>query len=177
MIVIDRVLQGEFINPSTFLGALFYAAVFFMLTLLAIRSLRMALVPLQRKFLDRTAATFLGQLGQMGIYLMALILYAHVIPELRSLGTALLASVSVASIVLGLAAQNTLGNLIAGFSLLFYRPFQVGDAVQLTAPMGVEIGKIEDLTLGYTVIKTQEDRHIIVPNSVMASQAIIKPRD
>jgi small-conductance mechanosensitive channel len=177
MIIIDRVLRGEFVNPSTFLGALFYAVVFFTLTLLAIRSLRIALVPLQRKFLDRTAATFLAQLGQTAIYVMAVILYAHVIPELRSLGTALLASVSVVSIVLGLAAQNTLGNLIAGLSLLFYRPFQVGDSVQLTAPMGIEIGKIEDLTLGYTVIKTPEGRHIIVPNSVMAGQAIMKPRD
>ena len=108
MIVIDRVLQGEFINPSTFLGALFYAVVFFMLTLLAIRSLRMALVPLQRKFLDRTAATFLGHVGQAGLYVMALILVCACHTRLRSLGTALLASVSVASIVLGLAARPSL---------------------------------------------------------------------
>jgi small-conductance mechanosensitive channel len=74
-----------------------------------------------------------------------------------------------------LAAQNTLGNLIAGLSLLLYRPFQVGDSVQLTAPTGIEIGKVVDLTLGYTVIRTPEDRQIVVPNSVMANQAIIKP--
>jgi len=44
----------------------------------------------------------------------------------------------------------------------------------LTVPAGVQTGKIEDLTLGYTVIKTQENNEIVVPNSVMASQAIIK---
>jgi small conductance mechanosensitive channel len=178
MVIIERILRGEFINPSTFLGALFYALVFLMVTLLAIRSLRLALVPLQRRLIDRTPATFLSQLGQIFIYIMAFILYAlyaHVIPELRSLGTALLAGVSVASILLGLAAQNTLGNLIAGLSLLLYRPFQVGDSVQLTAPTGIEIGKVVDLTLGYTVIRTPEDRQIVVPNSVMANQAIIKP--
>ena len=96
------------------------------------------------------------------------------VPGLRSLGTALLAGASVASILVGLAAQSTLGNLVAGLSLLLYRPFQIGDSVQLTVPAWVQTGTIEDLTLGYTVIKTSEDREIVVPNSVMASQAIIK---
>ncbi len=67
--------------------------------------------------------------------------------------------------------QNT--HLTVGLSLLMYRPFEIGDSVQLTVPAGVQTGKIEDLTLGYTVIKTQEDCEIMVPNSVMASQAIL----
>jgi small-conductance mechanosensitive channel len=113
-------------------------------------------------------------MGDALIWAIALILYAHLIPELRSLGTALLTGVSVASILIGLAAQSTLGNFIAGLSLLLYRPFQIGDLVQLTVPSGVQIGTIEDLTLGYTVIKTPENHEIVVPNSVMASQAIIK---
>ena len=103
-----------------------------------------------------------------------MILYANVIPELHAFGTALLAGASVASVLVGLAAQSTLGNMIAGLSLLMYRPFQIGDSVQLTVPAGVQTGKIEDLTLGYTVIKTQENNEIVVPTSVMASQAIIK---
>jgi small-conductance mechanosensitive channel len=80
----------------------------------------------------------------------------------------------VISILVGLAAQSTLGNLIAGLSLLLYRPFQIGDPVQLTVPAGVQSGRIADLTLGYTIIKTRQDQEIVVPNSVMASQAIIK---
>ena len=50
----------------------------------------------------------------------------------------------------------------------------LGPTVQLTVPVGVQTGTIEDLTLGYTVIKTQANQEIVVPNSVMASQAIIK---
>ena len=57
-------------------------------------------------------------------------------------GTALLAGVSVASIVVGLAAQNTLSNLVAGFSLLLYRPFHIGDRVQLGTPRGASIGTV-----------------------------------
>jgi len=105
---------------------------------------------------------------------LALILYAYLIPELRSLGTALLTGASVVSVVIGMAAQSTLGNLVAGVSLLLYRPFRIGDSVRLTVPAGVEMGTIEDLNLGYTVIETEEKNQIVVPNRVMESQAIIK---
>ena len=76
---------------------------------------------------DRTGIQFVTQLSQALIYLGATVLYAHLVPVLPQLGTALLTGVSVASVVIGLAAQNTLGNVIAGFSLLLYRPFRIGD--------------------------------------------------
>ena len=79
----------------------------------------------------------------------------------------------MASIVLGLAAQNTLGNLIAGMTLLLYRPFQVGDRVQVTAPTGLETGIVEAITLGYTMLRTGDNRRIVVPNSVMANQVTV----
>ena len=52
------------------------------------------------------------------MYLCALVLWAHLVPLLRHLSTALLAGVSIASVVIGLAAQSTLGNVISGFALL-----------------------------------------------------------
>ena len=75
--------------------------------------------------------------------------------------------------MIGLAAQNTLGNVIAGISLLLYRPFVVGDRVQVSAPTGLEIGVVESITLGYTVLKTYDNRRVVVPNSAMASQVTI----
>jgi small-conductance mechanosensitive channel len=174
MTALERILSGEFINPDTLFGAIFYALVFLGLAWLSLRSLRVTLDRLEGGLLDRTTVKFLQRMGTALIWALAVVLYAHLIPELRSLGTALLTGVSVASILVGLAAQSTLGNLIAGLSLLLYRPFQIGDLVQLTVPAGVQTGRIEDLTLGYTVIKTPENYEIVVPNSVMASQAIIK---
>jgi small-conductance mechanosensitive channel len=174
MTTLERFLNGEFVNPGTVLGVIFYAVVFVALAWVGIRSLRIALTQLEGGLLDRTTVRFLRRMGGAFIWVFALILYANVIPELRAFGTALLAGASIASVLVGLAAQNTLGNLIAGLSLLLYRPFEIGDSVQLTVPAGVQTGTIEDLTLGYTVIKTQEDHEIVVPNSVMASQAIIK---
>lgn len=174
MTALERILSGEFVNPDTLFGAIFYALVFLGLAWVSLRSLRLTLERLEGGLLDRTTVKFLQRMGDALIWALAVVLYANLIPQLRSLGTALLTGVSVASILVGLAAQSTLGNLIAGLSLLLYRPFQIGDLVQLTVPAGVQIGKIEDLTLGYTVIRTPEHHEIVVPNSVMASQAIIK---
>jgi hypothetical protein len=69
-----------------------------------------------------------------------------------------------------LAAQNTLANLVAGISLLLYRPFNVGDRLQVMAPTGVETGQVESINLGYTVLMTDNKRRVVVPNSSMASQ-------
>ena len=172
--MVERILRGEFVDPDTLFGAIFYALLFLFVAWLGARSLRLVLVRLEEGLLDRTTARFLLRISLTLNWVLAFILYAHVIPELRSLGTALLTGVSVASIVIGIAAQSTLGNLVAGVSLLLYRPFRIGDSVQLTVPAGVQTGTVEDLNLGYTAIRTVDRQVIVVPNSVMASQAIIK---
>src|SRR5262245_22172356 len=174
MNLMERILHGEFVNPATLVGAIFYALLFLFLAWRGARSLRLALTRLEAGLLDRTRARFLRRMRLTLIWVLAVILYAHLIPELRSMGTALLAGASVASIVTGIAAQNTLGNLIAGVSLLLYRPFGIGDFVQLTVPSGVQKGVVEDLNLGYTIIRTGNDNVIVVPNSVMVSQALLK---
>ncbi len=174
---VEAIIRDSFLNPATLFGALFYAAVFLLFAWLAATGLRLAVKKALQKdvrgLIDRTAAPFLRQLAQIAVYVVALILYAHLIPALRSLGTALLTGASVASIVVGLAAQNTLGSLIAGVSLLLYRPFEVGDRVQIGAPTGVETGVVERLTLGYTILAAANNRRVVVPNSAMASQITI----
>jgi len=93
---------------------------------------------------------------------------------LLALGTALLAGVSIVSIVLGLAAQNTLSNLIAGLSLVLYRPIRVGDEVQLTTPRVLMTAKVELVSLGYTMLRDVGGDQIVVPNSVVATSVVIR---
>ena len=92
----------------------------------------------------------------------------------RFLGTALLTGVSVVSVVLGLAAQNTLGNLIAGLSLVLYRPFKVGDVLQVNTPRGVVTATVEQLALGYTSLRDADQQQVIVPNSVLAGSVVVR---
>jgi small conductance mechanosensitive channel len=174
---LDQLKHGAYADPSQPIGALVYAVVFAVLAWLIGRALRLALQRVLARdkwsYLDRTAVNFLAQLTQIGVWLFAFISYAHLVPALSRLGTAWLASVGVISVVLGLAAQNTLGNLIAGISLLLYRPFKVGDRLQVTAPTGLETGFVESLNLGYTVLKTDDNRRVVVPNSAIASQTTV----
>ncbi len=163
-----------FFNPGTLPGAVLYALLFLVLALLGTRLVRSLAARNAKYFPDRTVINFIAQLLQVVVFLLAIILYAQLVPALRAFGTALLAGVSIISIVVGLAAQSTLGNFISGLSLLIYRPFEVGDLVQLSTPQGVQTATVQSLTLGYTSLRTQDDQELIVPNSVMANTVLIK---
>jgi small conductance mechanosensitive channel len=123
--------------------------------------------------IDRTTISFAQQIATVVIWLMMIILYAHLIPQLRAVGTAMLAGAGVASVVIGLAAQSTLGNLVAGISMTIYRPFRLGDTLQIAAPTGTETGTVEKISLGYTTLRVQDGRSVVLPNSVAASQVAI----
>ncbi len=174
---LKQFVETQVLDPSAFFGAIFYAAVFiaaaWALGWLLKNVVTRAMERDHHGLVDRTAAPFVVQLLRVLLYVVALLLYVHLIPELRGIGTALLAGAGVASVVLGLAAQNTLGNLIAGMTLLLYRPFQVGDRVQVTAPTGLETGVVQVITLGYTILRTENNRRIVVPNSAMANQVTV----
>ena len=164
----------DFFNPATLPGAIVYALIFLLLAFLVARLVHMLVKRSMQHATDPTGFQFIDQFLQGTVYIIMAVLYAQLVPSLRSLGTALLASVSIVSIVIGLAAQSTLGNLIAGFSLLLYRPFRDGERVQLTTPRGLMTATIQSLTLGYTLLKDDEGSEIIVPNSVMASAVVIR---
>jgi len=163
------------LSPDTLGGALVYLLIFILIALLLSRALRAAVHGAMTRagHLDRTTISFLQQIGTAAIWVMVLILYAHLIPVLRAMGTALLAGASVASVVIGLAAQSTLGNLVAGVSITIYRPFRLGDKLLVAAPTGTETGTVELISLGYTTLRTFDGRSVVLPNSIAASQVTI----
>jgi small-conductance mechanosensitive channel len=167
----------NFHDPASLPGALLYGALLLVAAILGARGIRLFVARLvthgDNFRVDRTGLIFFSELGQALAYLGALGLYAYIVPPLHHLGTALLAGVSVASVVLGVAAQSTLGNLIAGFALLLYRPIRVGDRVQVSSPSGPLVGTIEALNLGYTFIRSADGACLIVPNSTMAGQVTV----
>lgn len=170
-------IYSELMNPSNPIGALFIGGLYFAVALIAARivgiwSRRLADHP--ALFVDKTSAKFVGQLLKLACFLFAAAFYAHTIPTLSKLGTALLASAGVLSIILGIAAQNTLGNLIAGIALLFYRPFGIGDVLVMNTPTGKETGTVKDFSLGYTKLLTEDNRWIIAPNSFVIATVLIR---
>jgi small-conductance mechanosensitive channel len=82
------------------------------------------------------------------------------------------------AVIFGLAAQQTLGNLIAGTVLLSARPFRVGERVRLQGgPLAGRIeGTVSSLGLLYTTFATGDDS-IMVPNSVVLNVAVLPLRE
>jgi small conductance mechanosensitive channel len=165
----------SFLKPDSLWGAIIYFVIFVFIALLISRILRAAVhASMTRKgHIDRTTISFLQQFGSVLIWVVVMILYAHLIPMLRSMGTALLAGAGVVSVVIGLAAQSTLGNLVAGISIAIYRPFRLGDTLQVTAPTGTDIGVVELISLGYTTLRAPDGHMIVLPNAIAASQVTI----
>jgi small-conductance mechanosensitive channel len=161
-------------DPQSLLGAVALAVTFLLLATALAALVRRAARRIEPHLSDVTGLAFASGLGQVLAYVIAFVLYAHLVPALRALGTALLAGVSVVSVVIGLAAQNTLSNLIAGLSLVLYRPVRVGDQVQLTTPTGLATATVELLSLGYTTLRDGDGNQILVPNSVMMSTVVIR---
>ncbi len=177
MHLFDQIKTGGLTDPSTLPGAFLFAVIFAFLAWFIGRMLRTAVQRLmahdKHDHLDLMAVKFLAKLARYAVYVFALAAYAHFVPALSGLGSASLTSIGMISLIVGFAAQNTLGNLIAGLSLLLYRPFKLGDRLQVSAPTGLETGTVEMLTLGYTLLKTDDNRRVVVPNSLMASQTNI----
>src|SRR5580704_4961514 len=165
----------SWVQPDTLLGAIVYLVVFAAVATLLSRGVRRGVhaAMTRQGHIDRTTISFLQQITTAMIWVIMLILYAHLIPVLRSMGTALLAGASVASVVIGLAAQSTLGNLVAGVSITIYRPFRLGDTLQVATPNGTDIGVVDLISLGYTTLKASDGHLIVLPNAIAASQVTL----
>ncbi len=82
--------------------------------------------------------------------------------------TTLLTGLGVASVIIGLALQDTLGNLAAGFFILLYRPYDVDDAIKA----GGEVGLVKAMGMANTTIVTFDNRRLYVPNRKIWSDVI-----
>ncbi|GHU57431.1 hypothetical protein FACS1894133_0570 [Clostridia bacterium] len=76
----------------------------------------------------------------------------------------------IAAVVLGIACQDTLGNLFAGLVLIVTRPFKIGDTIQYV-DKGIT-GVVETITFRHTVIRTFENKQLIIPNSTIGKNII-----
>ncbi|MDO9572895.1 MAG: mechanosensitive ion channel family protein [Candidatus Omnitrophota bacterium] len=115
-----------------------------------------------------TRMTIIRRIVETGIYLFAFIIFLQQFQAMRHIGTALLASAGIAGIVIGMAAQNTLSNIIGGICISFSQPVRLDDAVIFKN----EFGWIEEIALMHTIIRTWDNRRIVVPNNILVNEVI-----
>ncbi len=83
------------------------------------------------------------------------------IPGVRNVGVTLMASAGVATLAVGAAAQPALKSLIAGIQMALTEPIRIGDLVVIEN----EQGRVEDIRMSYVVIRTADERRLIVPTA------------
>ena len=99
---------------------------------------------------------------------MSLLSGLLVIPEVRAIAGALLASSAVIGLVAGLAAQKTLGNFAAGLLIAFTQPLRLGDRILVGGVSGV----VEEIRLTHTFLRADDDSRLVIPNDKLASDTI-----
>jgi small-conductance mechanosensitive channel len=135
---------------------------------------RAASPALFRRLEPATAGTvsFLIRLFLLGLAILVALRYAGLDPRALAVGGAFTA------VVFGLAAQNTLGNVLAGLLLLSARPFRVGDRVRFQA--GALAGRVEGVVMSlgllYVTLAQGEDT-IMIPNNVAMAAAVVPLRE
>lgn len=120
---------------------------------------------MERNDIDITLTRFLQNI----IYYA--LLTAVVIAAAGQLGintTSFLTVVGAAGLAIGLALKDSLANFSAGVMLILFRPFKVGDAVNVAG----ETGSVEEITIFNTVINTFDNQKKIIPNGIVASGTI-----
>ncbi len=154
-----------------------YVIVPLLIILLAVIASRVLRVVMHRYFernsrvlkVDPTRYYFFKNAVSFIIYLVAISIIFHSIPELNTLGVSLFAGAGILAIIIGFASQAAFGNIISGIFIVASKPFRVGDFIRISDEY---FGTVEDITLRHTVIRNNENRRIIIPNSVINNQTI-----
>ena len=108
-----------------------------------------------------TQAQVLRRLTQSIIVVVGVVAIISTFEVARHAMTTVLASAGVISVIFGLAAQQTLGNVFAGLQLAFTDAIRVGDVV--VAGDKHETGSVEEITLSYVVVRIWDERRLIIP--------------
>lgn len=109
----------------------------------------------------RTQIDFIYKLSLVITSIIAVSIVLMSFQPVRELGTSILASAGIAGIIIGLAAQKSISNLLAGFQIAFTQPIRLDDVVIVEN----EWGRIEEITLTYVVVRIWDERRLVLPIS------------
>jgi small conductance mechanosensitive channel len=121
---------------------------------------------MERGNVDQTLVSFFGNILY---YLMLAIIIVAALNNLGIPTTSIVAILGAGTLAIGLALQDSLGNLAAGVVLIFLRPYRVGDYVQISG----EEGFVTEIQLFHTMLTTRDNKNVMVPNNDALDNNII----
>jgi small-conductance mechanosensitive channel len=122
------------------------------------------------KELDPTQFIFLKHFLLGIIYFFGILAATYTIPVFRSLVVSIFAGSGVLAIIIGFASQQAFSNIVSGIFIAIFKPFRIGDRINFIGKN--TFGIVEDITLRHTLIRTFENKRVVVPNSVISNEII-----
>lgn len=120
--------------------------------------------------IDPTQFNFLKNAVSFFVFLGAIFFIFYSIPKLKALSITLFAGAGILTAVALFASQQAFANIVSGIFIVIFKPFRVNDIVDIG---NLPKGRVEDITLRHTVIRSYENRRMIIPNSIISSEIIV----
>jgi len=120
----------------------------------------------ERENVDKSLHRFLLSLIKVGLQALLIVTIASM---LGAEMTSFVAIIGSAGLAVGLALQGSLSNFAGGVLILVLRPFKVGDFIEAAG----HAGTVNEIQLFYTILKTPDNKNIIIPNSTLSNGSMV----
>src|SRR5690625_104386 len=117
----------------------------------------------------RTQMQLIRRLVNVAFVIVGVAMVLLTFPGVEQVGATILASAGLLSVVVGIAAQTSLGNLFAGLQLAFTDAIRIGDIVEVDGTWST----VEDITLSYVVVSIWDERHKVLPSTFFTTTPFI----
>ena len=119
---------------------------------------------------DLTNYKFLGNALSSIIFTVGIMFAVREYPPLRTVAGSILTGAGILAAIIGFASQQAFSNIVSGIFIIIFKPFRVNDRLRIKDSF---TGIVEDITLRHTILRDDENRHIIIPNSVINSEILV----
>jgi small-conductance mechanosensitive channel len=121
-------------------------------------------------FLDKTTVGFIQRIVVYALYIVGAAIFLSLIPGMEKVSSSILAGAGIMAMAIGFASQEALSNIIGGMFIVFAKPFRIGDSIKIDEVVN---GTVSEITLRHTIIRSLDNRMIIIPNSKINSSTIV----
>ena len=121
---------------------------------------------MEKKGVDPSLKSFLGSLITAVLYVMLVIITISTIGVQTS---SLVAVLGAAGLAIGLALQGSLSNFAGGVLIIIFRPFNVGDFIE----MGSMSGTVKEIQIFQTFLDTPDNKRVVIPNGQLSNNSLI----
>ncbi|MFN8275903.1 MAG: mechanosensitive ion channel family protein [Chitinophagales bacterium] len=120
---------------------------------------------------DPTNYSFLQNAVSFVVFVFGVVFVFYKIPQLHTIGKTMFAGAGIIAAIIGFASQEAFSNIVSGIFIVVFKPFSVGDHIKLLS--NNHVGVVEDITIRHTILKSIENRRIVIPNSVISREVIL----